>query len=1029
MGNFKRFFKKKVFLFLVFFFSLLLFYALSGLVFNNFSPNVAHSKNYDTSLDWTVLDGRYCSVIFPAGILTDYDTSYEHIALHIANLADEIYTQITPQFGEPFHKNKRFTIILEDFSDSAYGFATTMPHRLIRVNLTVPGPEIFDTKFESWLRILLAHEYTHLAHFDMTDKITTFLHFFLGQIITPNALQPLWSIEGLAIYNESRLNTGGRLTDNRYEMYLRTDFMENSIKNPALLEGSYLVSWPGGNIPYIYGQSLVHYIASHYGEEKLIAISEQFSSFPLSGMDWALKKILGITQEELYQQWQEEKEHYFNQQIEQIISAHKITESQQITNHRYWVEKPSWIVDNTLQNTFLVYKVFTPHLYPTIRKYNLNSQKESVVVKRTAGLGTSYSFSPDSQYLLYSKLVQYDQYYSYQDLFLYHLNSGKQFQLTEKLRIKDPSWYPDPAAGRAAAIINQAGTNNLVLFSLKTPLLDGKFDQPEIITSSDLIYLTDFNDGTQISQPVWSPRGNQLALSLWHKGYQDIYIITFDNYFTIQSIRPIAIDRYTDINPCWSGDGKYLYFCSDRSGIYNIYAYSLADEKLFQLTNVVTGAFEPAIAPDSKDLAYIQYHSSGYELHLVKSDDLLWESVEKPEITPSIILPALKNDKVYFPEMQPVNNEENTRSKLAKITSRYDPGYTLKKYSPRNSILPTYWVPYFGIIENNLYLGLSAQAQDYLEFYQIPATIAYSPFYDSLFYSCQLYSYINEPSLSLSWEGETSSYTEFQLTLRFNDSGYTSQGDSGRLFSRNFSIGVQSEYLWANQEPQAELPLKDSTLINSLLLRYAYNDTEKYQWSSSPELGNSYSLSYQYGLPFPDSETTFHKFLFDSRKYFSLPHSHQVVALRLVAGHLSNQENEERQFSLGGSISAQNLSSVNTKNFSLRGFPSSSFAGNNLLLGSLEYRFPLKKPERKIGFHAVSVFLEQVSGTLFLEAGQVWNETLLPSFEDIKISMGGEIVFTLKLRYTEPLLLSLGIGKAISEPLPARFYGRIGLSF
>ncbi|HOF03285.1 MAG TPA: BamA/TamA family outer membrane protein, partial [Atribacterota bacterium] len=466
-----------------------------------------------------------------------------------------------------------------------------------------------------------------------------------------------------------------------------------------------------------------------------------------------------------------------------------------------------------------------------------------------------------------------------------------------------------------------------------------------------------------------------------------------------------------------------------RSGIYNIYAYSLADEKLFQLTNVVTGAFEPAIAPDSKDLAYIQYHSSGYELHLVKSDDLLWESVEKPEITPSIILPALKNDKVYFPEMQPMNNEENTRSKLAKITSRYDPGYTLKKYSPRNSILPTYWVPYFGIIENNLYLGLSAQAQDYLEFYQIPATIAYSPFYDSLFYSCQLYSYINEPSLSLSWEGETSSYTEFQLTLRFNDSGYTSQGDSGRLFSRNFSIGVQSEYLWANQEPQAELPLKDSTLINSLLLRYAYNDTEKYQWSSSPELGNSYSLSYQYGLPFPDSEATFHKFLFDSRKYFSLPHSHQVVALRLVAGHLSNQENEERQFSLGGSISAQNLSSVNTKNFSLRGFPSSSFAGNNLLLGSLEYRFPLKKPERKIGFHAVSVFLEQVSGTLFLEAGQVWNETLLPSFEDIKISMGGEIVFTLKLRYTEPLLLSLGIGKAISEPLPARFYGRIGLSF
>ncbi|MFW6149723.1 MAG: hypothetical protein ACOC6D_07685, partial [Atribacterota bacterium] len=431
-----------------------------------------YSKVYDPDLEWKVLESKHFTVIFPFTIPTKTSFDYRQTAINIVEIAEEIYQQITPQFGKPFHSNKKVTIILEDFSDSVYGFASTFPHRSMRINLTAPGFKNFDTKFKSWLRILLAHEYTHLAHFDMTDRGTTFLRFFLGQIIAPNALQPLWAIEGLSIYNESKWTTGGRLHDNRYEMYLRSDFQENKLKNLDQIQDSYLVSWPGGNAPYIYGQSLVHFIVQQFSEEKLVAISKEFCAFPYLGINRAFKKVLDIDQNELFEQWKKQQMNRYQSQVEQAKKFSKITESQQLTNHQYWVDNPMWLPSSNTQSTTLLYKVTTPDLYPTIRAYNTKTENENILIKRTPGHGTSYSVSTDRQYLIYSKLTQYEQYYNYYDLFLFNLKNGQQIRISEGMRIKDPAWCPSFSQNKIAAVINQAGNNNLVLFSLP-PTGDG----------------------------------------------------------------------------------------------------------------------------------------------------------------------------------------------------------------------------------------------------------------------------------------------------------------------------------------------------------------------------------------------------------------------------------------------------------------------------------------------------------------------------------------------------------------------------
>ena len=61
-------------------------------------------------------------------------------------------------------------------------------------------------------------------------------------------------------------------------------------------------------------------------------------------------------------------------------------------------------------------------------------------------------------------------------------------------------------------------------------------------------------------------------------------------------------DRAQDTDPTWSADGRWLVFSSDRTGIYNLFAYRrrYAWSAHRQLTNLVTGAFQPSISPDGR---------------------------------------------------------------------------------------------------------------------------------------------------------------------------------------------------------------------------------------------------------------------------------------------------------------------------------------------------------------------------------------------------------------------------------------------
>src|SRR5262245_47411413 len=117
--------------------------------------------------------------------------------------------------------------------------------------------------------------------------------------------------------------------------------------------------------------------------------------------------------------------------------------------------------------------------------------------------------------------------------------------------------------------------------------------------------------------PTFSPDGRVIAYSRWKPGgFRDIHLYDVAS----GTDRALTVDRAMDVDPRFTPDGRYLLWASDRTGIYDVYAYELATAQLYQVTNVLTGAFQPAVSIDGSQLVYTGFTSDGFDLYAMAFD-------------------------------------------------------------------------------------------------------------------------------------------------------------------------------------------------------------------------------------------------------------------------------------------------------------------------------------------------------------------------------------------------------------------------
>ena len=97
-----------------------------------------------------------------------------------------------------------------------------------------------------------------------------------------------------------------------------------------------------------------------------------------------------------------------------------------------------------------------------------------------------------------------------------------------------------------------------------------------------------------VGSPRWSPDGNRIAFDARVKGNADIYVVDVRDRTWVR----LTTDAGADVVPAWSGDGKWLYFTSRRTGLPEVWRIPTAgapggkEERV--TTNVGFGAQESA---------------------------------------------------------------------------------------------------------------------------------------------------------------------------------------------------------------------------------------------------------------------------------------------------------------------------------------------------------------------------------------------------------------------------------------------------
>ena len=936
---------------------------------------------FDPSFRWTTLETPH--------FLIHYHQGGEDLAQRAARVAEDVHIRLVPRIKwEPKEKTH---IVLVDAMDEANGMSSPFPYNQMILFLTQPsGTEGFGlTAVDDWLHLLITHEYTHILQLDMVASLPEGLQSVFGRLYFPNLFQPVWLIEGLATYEETEQTGGGRGRSPGSDMVLRMAALEDAFP-PLDRMSVFPDSWPSGQVPYLFGESFTRFIAERYGRKKLAEISEAYSGrwFPFL-VESTAERSLGTEYSGLWEGWQRSlKERY--EKVSRALMAQGVTPSDPLTRKGFVVTGPEFSPDGKL----LAFSVVEGDEYPSVYAAASDGSGQRKLVENvfpSSASGSGLAWSPDGSRLFFTKLEIERNTNAYDDLYAVDVRSGKESRLTRGLRARDPHLSPDGTT--LVFVMNRMGMTRIAMLRL-----DALRGLPA--GERDVVPVTPWS-ADQYETPRWSPDGSRIAVGVWQPGgWRDIRILDTAG----RTVGEVTRDRAVDCGPAWSRDGMYLFFSSDRTGIFNIYAYEISAKRMLQVTNVVGGAFAPSAAPDGRTLAFSSYSSRGYDIHTIQLNPAAWRSAEP-----------------YY-ERYPVAAYED---KAVQTSS--------SPYSAISTIYPRFWLPWFSYsYESGTMPGALTWGQDVVQRHQYLAQAYYGPKNGRLWYGIDYFYDGWYPTVHLHASDTDVTYGDF-----FSDpQGTRDYVERERWLGASLivplikfgsqhalTIGYQRTDLSNLSEVPpwpgyaGELPAEG--VLASARLGYLYNSSRRYAFSISPEDGRTVAAGVERFGDALGSEFSFTKYSADWYEFLNLPWRHQVLLLHAFGGTSTGSPPPQGAFHLGGDNPGDITLSLDDQTVSLRGYPANVLRGQKALFGSLEYRFPVVNVEEGSG--TTPFFYRRLHGAVFFEAGSAWSGGYSGS-SDLRRSVGAEARLDMTFAYYVPITIRFVVAKGLDQSGESQAY-------
>ncbi|MDQ7066416.1 MAG: hypothetical protein Q9P90_19455 [candidate division KSB1 bacterium] len=616
-------------------------------------PVAVFAQQHEPDLRWRTLHTPHFKIHFPEG--------YETLARQVARICEEVYEPVSRALNYRPHTTE---VVIHTRTDFSNGFVTALPWRM-ELHLTEPQDNWMGSK-DTWLRVLITHEFTHVVHLRKTRGFSKLTYPFFGQFNSFwQMLSPNWFIEGYPTHVETRYTRGGRGRNPYHFMQFAATIAGG---RPWRLENTNYLSrkrQPLG-MRYVAGYYLSQYIQNRFGDSTWANILDRYSAWPFLGFGHAVKKVTHQKPKALYRQMLDSLKNIattvpgFRPPAARVLAQPQLPENQ---------TSPRWLDDSTL----VVYHTSFDVL-PQVEKLYLSGRAERLHRRRLAQQENALTVRQNR--IAWVTLEPNPRYGAtdYADLELFDLRTGNLRRLTRNARVTSPDWSPD--GRQIVAVQNDLPHTRLVR-------IDAASGRAALLLNVH---------GASLLNPRWSPDGRFIAFAFKDStGRQDIAILDVQRREWRFAYPP---DRYHDNHPAWSPDGRWLLYASDRSGTFNIWAVEVATGQRWLVTNDSLGAFSPAVSPDGRQLAFTRYTPVGFAVAVMPFDPqhfLAEARVPAADFEQAVSAAAIPQNEVH-PQSWRVT------------PYRLFPGH----------LLPQAWFPFASQDENGTAVGLYMLRQDAL---------------------------------------------------------------------------------------------------------------------------------------------------------------------------------------------------------------------------------------------------------------------------------------------------------------------------
>jgi len=532
----------------------------------------------------------------------------ENLARRLALVAEDVHATLAVKLQA--RPRDRTSVILVDQHDLANGWATVFPVNTIEIDAAWPRSDDLLGNTDDWLRLVFTHEYTHILQMDVSRGFARALRGLFGRspLAFPNLALPGWLTEGLPTYEESRLTGRGRLRSGSFRAIVDEPLRAGRALPIDRAAGG-LTYWPSGIAPYAWGGYFVQYLADRFGEERLAALTNETAGRFYFLSPPAFRRVFG---EGLGTLWREFQRSRADAAVEESdVAAAGLS---RLTSHGYLVTGPRVIGDEVL------YSTIDAHGFPALRSVPLDGRTPG---RRLADRYLGDGLGAAGGLVWFDQMGIEDAVALRSDLYVLERDSGSVTRVTRGGRYLDVDVSPD---GRAlAAVALRDGRRRLAILDVVGDLTD-----PARISVAERMIVGE--NAAEYSAPRWSPDGRSVAAArAWLGGRSDIVVIDTATGQP-RSVASSADGRNT--SPCWTPDGRTILFASDRAGgALNLFAVDVPPDSLpvpesqppvYQVTERVSGAAEPALTSDGRMIVFVGYTADGYDLFSIPVDRAAW---------------------------------------------------------------------------------------------------------------------------------------------------------------------------------------------------------------------------------------------------------------------------------------------------------------------------------------------------------------------------------------------------------------------